>query len=138
MKARLLKRVAVLVVSFVLPLIVLAQTTTPSQSGFDHAQNNLNTFQNAALLNQTPQTPQIIIARIIQIALGLIGIVFVLLMVYAGYLWMTARGNEDQVERSRNLIIQAISGAVIVFLAYFITAFVVQRIGESVFRPVFY
>jgi hypothetical protein len=35
------------------------------------------------------------------VALGLVGIVVLVLVIYAGYLWMTAAGNEDQVETAK-------------------------------------
>ena len=38
---------------------------------------------------------RLIIARIIRVALSLVGIILVVLMIYAGYLWMTAGGNDE-------------------------------------------
>ncbi|MFA5954201.1 MAG: pilin [Patescibacteria group bacterium] len=124
--------------AILLSLPAAAAADTNSSSGFEAVQHNLGVLQTFVIGDQTPQTPQEIIARVIGIALGLIGIVFVILMIYGGYLWMTARGNEEQVNKARDLIIQSIIGAVIVFLAYFVTAFVVQRVGEAVFEPIFY
>lgn len=51
---------------------------------------------------------------------------------------MTARGNDEQMSRARDLIIQSVIGASIIFLAYFITAFVIQRVGQAVFDPLFF
>ncbi len=49
-----------------------------------------------------------------------------ILVIYAGILWMTARGNEQQVERAKTLLVQSIIGLVIVFSAYAITRFIGQ------------
>jgi len=42
-------------------------------------------------------------------------------MIYAGYLWMLARGNEQEVEKAKNIIIYAVIGLVVVLSAYAIT-----------------
>jgi len=49
-------------------------------------------------------------------------------MVYAGYLWMTARGESDQVDKAKKIIVQSIIGLVITVGAYSITAFVVPAL----------
>ena len=77
--------------------------------------------------NQLP----ILIGRIIRTILGLLGIIFVVLMVYAGFLWMTARGEEEPVSKAKDIIKQAIIGVIIVFLAYAITGFVINAIVKA-------
>ena len=60
----------------------------------------------------------------ISIALSLVGLIFLILMVYAGFLWMTARGDEGQVDKARKTIISSTIGLVIVVSAYALTVFV--------------
>jgi len=67
------------------------------------------------------QDTRVIVAGAIRYGLGFVGILFVALMVYAGVLWMTAGGNEDQVGKAKKLIFQAMIGLVVVFSAYSIT-----------------
>jgi hypothetical protein len=45
-------------------------------------------------------------------------------MIYAGILWMTAQGNDQQVTKAKTLMINSVIGIIIVFAAYAITAFV--------------
>lgn len=59
-------------------------------------------------------------------ALSLIGVLFFILMIYGGILWMTARGNEQQTEKAKTTITSAIIGIIIVLSAYAITNFVFQ------------
>ncbi|PKM91171.1 hypothetical protein CVU82_03930 [Candidatus Falkowbacteria bacterium HGW-Falkowbacteria-1] len=61
------------------------------------------------------------IGLIIGSILSFIGVLFMVLIIYGGLLWMTARGNEQQTEKAKSLIIQAIIGLVIVLSAYAIT-----------------
>lgn len=56
--------------------------------------------------------------------LSFIGVIFMALIIFAGFSWMTARGNEQQVEKARTLIFRAIIGLIIVLAAYAITSFI--------------
>lgn len=56
--------------------------------------------------------------------LSLLGIIFIGEIIYAGYSWMTARGEEEKVERARETIRRAIIGLVIVVGAFAIAWFV--------------
>lgn len=72
-----------------------------------------------------------IIANIIKVILGLIGIILVVLLLYAGYLWMTAGGNEEQIVQSKNIIKNAVIGLAIILSAYSIVAFVLKMLGVN-------
>lgn len=73
-----------------------------------------------------------ILASVIKTVLSLLGVMFLGLMIYGGFLWMTAKGNESQVEKSRNLITAAMIGLGIVVGAYAITFFILSRITTGV------
>ncbi len=71
------------------------------------------------------------IGNIIKAAISFVGVVFLVLMIYGGYLWMTARGNEQQVEKAKNLISAAIIGLIIVILSYAISAYLISLVGTD-------
>lgn len=71
------------------------------------------------------------VGRIIQIVLSIVGVLFFALMVYAGYLWMMARGDEGEVEKARAIIKMAIIGLVITLSAYTASFFIVRMIGGA-------
>lgn len=71
------------------------------------------------------------IGRMVKIALSLVGTIFFVLTVYAGFLWMTASGNEEQVTKATDILKMAIIGLVITLAAYSITSFVLGRIIQS-------
>lgn len=68
------------------------------------------------------------IGSIIGIVLSFIGVLFLCLMLYGGIIWMMARGNEQEVEKAKNIIISAVFGLVIVLAAYAITAFIGEKL----------
>lgn len=65
---------------------------------------------------------------IINVALGLLGVIFLGLMLWAGYSWMTAGGNEDKVSSAGATIKVAIIGLLIVIGSFAIWRFVFERI----------
>jgi amino acid transporter len=69
------------------------------------------------------------ISYVIQGFLGLLGIIFIILMLYAGYNWMTASGDEAKVQKAKDTIQRAVIGLIITVAAYGITYFVFQAIS---------
>ncbi len=61
---------------------------------------------------------------IITPVLAMLGVIFLVLVVYAGFLWMTARGEEKQVGKAKEVLSAAVIGLVLVLSAYAVTNFV--------------
>lgn len=66
----------------------------------------------------------IIVGKIMKAILSIIAILFLILMIYGGIIWMIARGNEQNTEKAKKIIRNAIIGLIIVFAAYAITSFI--------------
>lgn len=64
------------------------------------------------------------VGGIIRGVLSVIGVLFLVLTIYAGVLWMTASGNEEKVSKAKKIISSSLIGLVIVVAAYGITALV--------------
>ena len=64
------------------------------------------------------------LGSIIGTLLSFLGVIFMVLVIYAGVLWMTARGAEAQVDKAKDILVNAIIGLILVLAAYAITAFV--------------
>lgn len=99
--------------------------------------NNQQGFGNGGEISKTfgetsdPKDPREIIGNVIKIVLGLIGIIFVCLLVYAGFTWMTANGEEEKVSKAKETISRAIIGLIIILSAYGVTLFVMRAILAS-------
>ena len=65
-----------------------------------------------------------VIGGVVANALALVGIVFFAILLYAGLRWMTAMGDSGVVDKSKEMIISAIIGIVVVVSAYAISNFV--------------
>jgi len=77
------------------------------------------------------QSLPVTIGRLINQALALLGIIIVVLMVYGGFLWMTAGGNTAQVDKAKQILINATIGLIITMAAYSIAYFVVNAITTA-------
>ena len=73
-----------------------------------------------------------ITGRVINAALGLVGVIFVVLMIYAGFLWMTAQGNVEQVKKAKTMIVQASIGTLVVFASYVLVWTLMDYIFDAV------
>ncbi len=69
-----------------------------------------------------------ILGTVVSAFLGLLGVIFIVLIIYAGYNWMTAEGEEEKVKKAKDTIRQAIIGLVLIIAAYAIWAFIYARI----------
>ncbi len=78
------------------------------------------------------KTPGVIVFEVLQIVLGFLGIVGVIMMIYAGFLWITAGGEEEKATQGRTILFQAIVGILIVLAAYTITYFIINQLTTAV------
>jgi ABC-type multidrug transport system permease subunit len=76
-----------------------------------------------------PQSIYEIIGAVIGAFLSLLGIIFIILIIYAGFTWMTAGGNEQKVLRAKLTLTRSIVGFIIIMSAYAITAFVFAAVS---------
>jgi amino acid transporter len=75
------------------------------------------------------------IGQLINVILSVLGIFFVIIVVYAGFLYLSAGGEEEKVKKAKKLISQAVIGIVIVLLAYSISTFVFTQLESVVDTP---
>lgn len=100
-----------IIIILVLPYLVFAESATTLDS------------LNKVAIEKGPydgnaNDPTVIVARVISIFLSLLGVVFLILVLYAGYNWMTASGDESKVEKAQGTIKRAIIGLIITVGAY--------------------
>ncbi len=75
--------------------------------------------------------PLVMVSSIIQIALSLLGVIFLILVIYGGFLWMTAAGDEGKVDSAKKIITAAVIGLVIILSAYAITWFIFYKLASK-------
>ncbi|MFA6486094.1 MAG: hypothetical protein WCT40_01860 [Candidatus Magasanikbacteria bacterium] len=73
-----------------------------------------------------------IAGTIVKGTLSVVGTIFFILIIYAGFLWMTAAGAEDKTESAQKIVTMAVIGLAIVMAAYAITVFVMGGFGVTI------
>lgn len=73
-----------------------------------------------------------VLSYLLSVIVGVLGVLFVILMVYGGVLWMTAAGNSEQVKKAKSLLTNSFIGLVIVILSYAISAYVLDALIRAV------
>ena len=79
----------------------------------------------------TPASFSKTIAELIKVALQFLGIIFLVLILYAGFLWLTSAGSEDKISKAKKIMAAAIIGSAIILTAYIITSFVLNQLLEA-------
>jgi len=109
---------------FAFPSSSFAQTTNdPTLNGLNESASYTPAFQTQIKSDYT-NFLQTKVGQIIGVVLSFVGALFLLLMIYAGILWMTAQGNEQQVTKAKQLMFDAAIGMIIIFAAYALTTFI--------------
>ena len=75
--------------------------------------------------------PREIAAAVIRVMLGFLGIIAVLIILYAGFLWMTAAGNEDKISQAKGMMSAGVIGLVIILAAFGIATFVMNALVNA-------
>lgn len=116
-----LKKVAMGVIAAALVLVpaapsAFAATITPDTLGVNYG----------AATGLGSSDVRTTISTIINVFLGLLGIVALIIMIAAGVIWMTSQGDSGKTETARNMMAAGAVGLLIILAAYSITRFIVN------------
>ena len=81
--------------------------------------------KNAWGSSQSPDLP-VVIGNAISVLLGILGLLFLVLVIYAGFLYLTAQGEQDNVKKAKSILTKAVIGIVIILSSYAVTNLVVS------------
>jgi len=111
-------------ISLAMIMLILAPfAALKAQTGLDVGLNEVNTS-----IQLGSEDPRVIISKIINTAMLFLGIIAVILVLVAGFKWMTAAGNEEQVSSAKKLLGQAVIGLVIVLASWGIAQFILNQL----------
>lgn len=73
-----------------------------------------------------------IIASLVKVLLGILGLIFVILLIAAGFKYMTSAGNQEKIDEAVHQIRNAIIGLIIIVCAYSITYFITIQVLPNI------
>ena len=115
------------------PRLVSAQVSASGGSSLLNSQEGLTEVGQVYGDNGSgPTDIRYTIARIINIILGFLGIIFFALVIFAGFQYMTAAGNQEQTKKAIGLLRNAVIGLVIILISWAITRYLVITLGKAV------
>jgi hypothetical protein len=68
---------------------------------------------------------------LVDVILSALGLIFLINMIVAGFIWMTSAGNEEKIKKAKGVLIASLIGLLVVIAAYAITFFVFKNIVEA-------
>ena len=110
---------AIIAASLLLPVVALAQ----ADSNFGLDQLSSIEIGRQSLVDT--------ISSIVNIVLGILGIVAFIIILYGGFLWMTSKGDEKQVSKAKKVIIDGVIGLAIILASWAIAVFVMNLLGRG-------
>ncbi len=72
------------------------------------------------------------IAWVIKVILSWVGVILLAVIIFSGYLWLTAGGSPEQVDKAKKWIRNGIIGIAITTGAYFISDYVIEALSGQV------
>ncbi len=108
----------ILTLIILFPIIVMAQGLSPTSIGLEYG--SYSGLKQGDL--------RFTVVSIIRMLMGLLGVLAVVIMIYAGFTWMTAGGNEEKVGKAKKLLFYCAIGLAVILSAYAITSFILNKL----------
>jgi hypothetical protein len=75
--------------------------------------------------------PRVAAIGLVELLMTFLGIIAVIIILYGGFMWMTAAGNDDRVSTAKKIISAGVIGLVIILAAFLIVNFVVDEVSNA-------
>mgnify|MGYP003392544019 CR=1 FL=1 len=116
--------------SLAVPQFVRAATATPP-AGPNSPLGGLQQVGDSAYGVSGAPEIKTLIANGVKIALGFLGYLFIILILWGGFQWMTSGGDEPKIEAAKKRIVNATIGLVLVLAAYAIAYAITNYIAQA-------
>lgn len=120
----------ILISFFYLSLTTSALAADPVGGGSDQA-NAPVTLTNPLATGTVNPTPQALIGRVINATMGLVGSLALAMFIYGGFVWMLAAGNEQRVQKGKDILTWATIGLIVIFSSYALVNVVFTGLGVT-------
>ncbi|PIW36717.1 MAG: hypothetical protein COW24_04095 [Candidatus Kerfeldbacteria bacterium CG15_BIG_FIL_POST_REV_8_21_14_020_45_12] len=110
--------------AFVLTLASLSAILIPAKALAHHIINSSLQSSITSNTGLASTSPTNVATQIVSAFLGVLGIIALVLIIYAGFRWMTAGGNEEKVADARKTLQAAVIGLLIILASYGISLYV--------------
>lgn len=114
-----------------LAFLFLSQSVLAEVTGVASVKEGLSKTADTAGVSKNTDLPGSL-GKTINYFFGILGVVFLIIILVGGYLWLTAGGNEEKVGKAKAFIINGINGMIVIFLAYALVYTMLAALGGAV------
>ncbi|MCU0679461.1 MAG: hypothetical protein MUC28_03405 [Planctomycetes bacterium] len=82
-------------------------------------------------LNLATADPRVAVVGLIRLLMTFLGIIAVIIVLYGGFVWLTAAGNEDRVGKAKKIITAAVIGLIIILSSFLIIDFIENNVSNA-------
>jgi hypothetical protein len=131
-----MKKIILLLVSVCLLVPFLSQAQIKGDV-LDKINKNSQAVGNLGSQANAPATDQIdkYIGTVIGFILSFVGVIFLLLIIIAGFVWLTAQGDKTKIESAKKLMVNGVIGAVVCFGVFVIVNTFLAPLTSRYFIP---
>ena len=131
-----MKKISKHLIAFAILALLVSPLIATKVLAADSDVNNtfgINTVNDAlgGSLGKSGTDPRTVIANIINIALGFLGVVAVGIVLFGGFKWMTAAGNEDKVEEAKKVLGAGVIGLLIVLSSWALATYAINALYQT-------
>jgi len=116
--------ISLAILAFLFAPVFALPTLAQDTFGIDE----VNTGLGGTLVQANPKE---VITRIINIALGFLGIIALGIILMGGFKWMTAGGNEEKTEEAKKLLGAGVIGLIIILSSWAIASYVITTLNDQ-------
>ncbi|OGM00676.1 hypothetical protein A2480_01050 [Candidatus Uhrbacteria bacterium RIFOXYC2_FULL_47_19] len=109
---------------FALPMVALADLPRPDEDARHAAEiAGISGTESGSLLQ--------LIGTLSSALFSVLAVILLLLMLYSGFLWLTAQGKEEQITKAKNILTAAVIGLIVILSGYAITVFFIIQVPRA-------
>jgi hypothetical protein len=109
---------------------VLDSTKTNLGKALGFAGQDLGFNESGAV--SSPVSLPVLIGRLFQVVLAIVGIAYMGLLIYGGYCWFTAGGDSEAADKANKILGNASWGLIIILIAFTITTYIVMTLTTQI------
>ena len=114
----------IIIILVVIGLFSFFSTTLAQSFGTNEVANGLNNSLNTL-------DPRTTAGRIINIVLGLLGVIAVGIIIWGGFVYLTSNGEEEKVTKAKNLLKNGVIGLLIILASWGIASFILSKLSGA-------
>ena len=125
--------ITLIILTLVLGNLFLVTDFVLATEGFGRITDGFDKTAEIIFGTSTPPSRDLpeIIGILVRGALSLLGVIYLIMLIIGGFMWVGSKGNEEVVTKSKDIIVHASVGLCMTLVAYAVTAFLLEYLSTA-------